>query len=437
MRIHTVTSLVALMAVAGTSFAATAQDGPSEDKVVSVYERYRPDFSAPGARSGSFLFFPTIDASAAYDSNIFAQRGPGEIDDLVFNLKPGFSLSSDWNNHALTFFANADVSWYVDNDRENFEDFNVGLTGRYDISRGTSFNYHASFADDHEDRGAPDDPGAPAQQTDFTRAIAGVGFVRDAALVSLAIDGQIERLEYDDTLQFDRTGGISADVINNDDRTRDRISGNVRLGYEIDENYEAFIRFSANRVEYDNSKADGGPQRNSDGYEIVAGAAFDITGKTQGEVFGGYVAQNYDSDTLAEDGDISDFTFGASLLWNPTGLTSIRGTASRTVTETIVGETVNGVIEPAASILGSLFDLQIEHELQRNVLLKGSATYTLQEFQGTAREDDLINASLGARYLFNRNLSLDASYQFSYRDTSERGLDFKRHIFMVGLVATW
>lgn len=427
MKMQTLTSMIALSLVAGMS--ASAQDGPADNQVMSVYERYRPDFSAPGARTGSFLFYPTIEAGVRTDSNIFAQRGPGEEDDFIFGLKPGFQLQSDWNNNSFSFYGNADIARYSDNDRENFEDFNIGAQGRIDVSRGTEITYGAQFSDLHEDRGSADNPGAPANQTFYQRYGANIGFKRDVSLISLAIDGSYMKMDFDDAPL------VGGGIFNNDDRDRERLEGKVRIGYEMDENYEAFVRVTGNVVNYDDSKEDGGPQRNSDGWEVVGGAAFDITGKTMGEFFGGYVVQNYDSDTL---GKLDDFTFGASLLWNPTGLTSVRGTVSRTVTETTLFD-VNSVGDdtPAAGILGTLFDLQVEHELQRNLLLKGAATYIKQNFENTVRDDDLIETQLSARYLMNRNFSLDASYQFKYRDTTAQGQDYKRHIFMVSLTAQW
>ncbi len=443
MKLYSTTSILALVMTAGISVSATAQDGAAADQVVSVYERTRDDYSAPGARTGSFLFYPTIEGGVNYTSNIYKTRDGrvvnsagtvttvGEIDDFIFQVKPGFNLTSDWTQNYFSFFANADIAKYADNGAEDYEDFNIGARGRIDVSRGTSINFGASYGDLHEDRGAPDNIGSAAEQTFYERFRANIGFVRDLSLVSLAINGNYLNLNYDDSAL------VGGGTLNNDDRDRERWEGSVRLGYEIDQYYETFIKLTANRVEYDDSTEDGGPQRNSDGWEIVAGAAFDITGTSQGEIFGGYVKQNYDSDTLAATGDVSDFTFGASLLWNPSGLTSVRGAVNRTVTETSVGQIVNGVNSPAAGILGTLSSLQVEHELQRNVLLKGTATYTYQDFKGTGRNDDLFNASLGARYLMNRNFAIDTTYTFDYRETTEANQDYKAHIFMVNLRSQW
>lgn len=435
MKIRTMTSLMALAVATGFSISAAAQEGAPEDQVVSVYERYRPDYSAPGARSGSFIFTPRIDAFSSYNTNIFSRRSgvtatsPGEVDDFIWQAKPGFALSSDWNRNFFQLYGDADIAIHTDNGSEDYEDFTIGAVGRVDMERGMAINYSVEFSDLHEERAAPDTQNTQAEQTDYTLFVAKLGFVRDQSILSLAVDGEYEKRNFDDVALF--AGG----VFNNDDRDREVYRGSVRVGYELDQYYEAFVRVSANRVEYDNSQEDGGPQRNSDGWEIVAGAAFDITGTSQGEIFGGYIKQTFDSDSLS---GIDDFTFGGSLLWNPSGLTSVRGSIIRSVTETaLFDENSAGLFTPASGVLDTLFSLQIEHELQRNVLLRGSASYTRSDYQNVVREDDIFNATLAATYLLNRNYRLEASYDFNFRDTTTQGFDFKRHIFMVGLKAAW
>ena len=99
---------------------------------------------------------------------------------------------------------------------------------------------------------------------------------------------------------------------------------------------------------------------------------------------------------------------------------------------------VSGLISEAASgILATAFNLQLEHELQRNVLLKATAGYINQDFESTTRTDNMFNASFGMRYLLNRTWSLNADYLFSYRDTNALRQDFKRHSLMLGLSASW
>ena len=426
------TIVLAALFMSGTALtpAAWGQDAAAEgDQVQSVYERSRPDYDAPGVRSGSFLFYPKATVEGSYRSNIYAQES-NVTDDFIVAVKPSFSLMSDWNSSFFSLDAKADIGRYLDNGTEDYEDYSVGMNGRKDISYGTDIHANASYNRGHEDRGAPDSPGASAEQVIYDVFTAGVGFKRDVSILSLAVDGEYTNRDFQDSA---RVGGGAP--INNDDRDRERFKGIVRVGYELSNGYEAFVRLTGDRVKYEDSKADGGPNRNSDGYEAVAGAAFDLTGKAKGEIYAGYMKRSYDSDTL---GDTDGVKFGASLLWNATGLTSFRAAVDRSIEEsTLSGDDGMGNTEFASGYVSTTVSLRAEHELRRNLLLSADAGYTKMNYQRIDRDDDVLKGSFGVKYLVTRNMNVNAGYNYSYRDSSVQGQDYSRPAFMVGLTGQW
>ncbi len=425
------TMILATMLLGSTALApaAFAQDAAAEgDEVKSVYDRARPDYDAPGIRSGSFLFYPAVGVEGKYNSNIYAQES-NVTDDFIAVVKPNFNLVSDWNSSYLAVSAKADIGRYLDNGGENYEDYGFAINGRKDLSYGTDFHGNVAYDQKHEDRGSPDAVGNAAEQTQLSVMTASVGFKRDVSILSFAVDAEYVKRDFDDVAL--NGGG----VLNNDDRDRDRRKGTMRVGYEMANGYEAFVRGSMDRIEYDNSKEDGGPQRNSDGYEAVAGAAFDFTGKAKGEFYVGYMKRAYDSDTLNNTDGIN---FGADLLWNATGLTSFRGTLKRSIEETTVGgNDSNGNFVNSSGIVATLVSGRVEHELRRNLLLNADVSYTRQNFELTTREDEIWGAKLGLKYLVSRNFNVNAGYGYDYRGTTEQGQDYERHSFMVGIKGQW
>lgn len=408
--------------------AAVAQD----DQVLSIYERHRPDYSALGVRSGGFLFHPEISAEGKFDSNIFADNA-NEVDDFIAIISPSFRLQSDTNNNSFSIFAGADIGKYSDNSNEDYEDFNVGASARIDISRGTNIFADLSFDEKHEDRGSPDESSQLAP-TIYSTLTAKAGFKRDEGLLSFAVDGSYAKSDYDDV---GTTGQVG--FLENDDRDRETLTGTVRLGYDLNEDYEAFVKFTAVKVDYDNSQLEGGPRRDNDGWDIVGGAAFDISGKSKGEFYVGYIKRDWDSATLAADGNVSDFTFGASLLWVG-DLTSLKLSVDRGVTETTAqpNDFVDQTDDPsAAGLLTTRFGARVEHELQRNLLLSADASFTKMDFVNTFRKDDVIDAGVGFKYLVNRTFSLNADYKYGERASDQPFSDYDRHSFMVSLTAQW
>ena len=118
---------VALALLASTILmpAVTAQDR-ADDNITSVYDRYREGYSAPGVRTGSFLFKPTLDAGLSFDSNIFATN-TDRVDDIAVIITPGFALTSDWNNNYLSITGDVEIAQFFDNGQESYEDFNLGI----------------------------------------------------------------------------------------------------------------------------------------------------------------------------------------------------------------------------------------------------------------------------------------------------------------------
>jgi len=420
---HVVTALL------GTTImipAVTAQS--SDEPIMAVYDRARPDYDAPGVRSGSFLFKPSVTGEGKFDSNIYASDG-NEVDDFIAIIKPSLKIDSDWNNNSFSLFADAAIAKYADNGSEDYEDINVGANGRIDITRGTNITTDLTYSDGHEDRGSADNIGSAAAPTNFSLLKAAVGFKRDEGLVSFALNGDYSKQD------FDNAALIGGGTLRNDDRDREIVNGSARLGYHVNDEYEAFVKFTGTKVTYTNKPDAGDARRDSDGYDIVGGTAFKLTGTAEGEVFVGYVKRDYDS---ANFGDISDFKFGASLLWTPTGLTSARIAVNRDVIETTLSSANSaGVVVSASGILSTLYSLDLQHELQRNLLLNAKGSYTKMDFTNTLRTDDLINVGLGVKYLMNRNFSVNATYTFDKRDTTDANQDYNRHSFILGLSAGW
>lgn len=77
----------------------------------------------------------------------------------------------------------------------------------------------------------------------------------------------------------------------------------------------------------------------------------------------------------------------------------------------------------------------MQHELLRNVLLNGTVDYTRDDFQGTSRTDNVYGAGVGVSYLLNRNLTLDANYRFTKRDSDDDTAEFDRNIVLFGITA--
>ena len=223
------------------------------------------------------------------------------------------------------------------------------------------------------------------------------------------VGGSVNRLDYNE------------EDLNEDRRDLIDLTGDLRIGYKVSPRFNLFVQGDYTIVRYDN---DAGVDRDSQGFGFSVGTDIDITGILFGEARVGYIRREYDDDTLDS---VSGPGGAAKLTWNVTGLTSL------------IFEAGGGIVETtqfgASANLQSNLSGEVQHELLRNLILTGRLSFTRDDFQGIDRTDHTYRARVGARYLLNRNLSLDAGYEFATRDSDVNGGDYDRHLVRLGVTA--
>lgn len=402
-------SVLALALVLDAGPATPAIKLP-EDKAVT--DRPRPAFDPLGARVGAFLINPRIEIIEAYNNNIFAEES-GEVNDLITVVHPSLTVKSETSLHFVRFNAGARIGRYADRSTEDFEDFDISADGRIDVLRGSQIFGSLQYRAMHEDRSSVDDANGK-EPVQFSTTSMSLGGSHEFNRLSLHLDGRAKNLDFDDAATDD---GVA---INQDDRDRSIYRLSLRTAYELTPEYEGFIRTSYNIRDYDAAVDDDGLNRDSNGYEIAAGATADFSGVTFGEVSIGYLSQKYDDTQLDK---IGGFTFGALVTWNPSSLTTVKGWSKRLVKET----TQIGV----SGVLQSEFGISIDHELLRQLIVHAELSFTSQEYRGSTREDDLTSAVLSAKYMLNRNYYVGAEYRFSQRDSTTDTSDYDQSVFSV------
>lgn len=395
-------------AMVGSSIAVAQQAGPTPSPNVTVLQRARPQFDPLGIRAGGFLIFPSLSVTGQYDSNVFAREKKVE-DDFGLVVRPQVNVASQWSRHALNFNAFGEFGLYNEFDENNYGDFGGSVNGRLDITRNDVVNGSLSVARLHQTRDDPEDIGV-GDVIKYVTGSARLSYRKDFNLIFGVIGAQVIRYDY-----------IEEDT-REDVRDRYQYGVDLRLGYKVSPRFDVFVEGDYTIVDYDRNRNLGGFEQNSRGWSITVGTGIDFTGLLFGEARVGYIRRDYD------DGDLDDIQGpGAyvNLTWNITTLTSLVFDASTAIVET----TQFG----ASGNFQSTAGVEVQHELLRNLILIGRLGYQRDDFQGIDRTDNTVRARATARYLLNRNLSLDVGYEFATRDSDVRGADYDRHLVRVGL----
>ena len=382
---------------------ASRQDAPSPGK---------PDLEKSSGASNRLNL--SVSAGVEYNDNIFATRND-EVDDILVSLKPSANYSLGDRNNRLTLSGSGELGRYLDNSIEDYNDWQVGINARSRLSPDVTLVAGGDYRWDHENRASPEAVNG-IEPTQYERAYGFAGLLVDTKPITARFVAMVNKFDFDDVNTL--TG-----IINNDDRDRTQYEFGVRAGYALNRQSEIFVQGAYDKRNYDQTIDDFGYYRYSDGFTIAVGAKHRLTNRLSGELFVGYLQQDYRDARFT---DISTIDFGAVVDWvGPAGL-SASFRVDRSVEETTL---------PGAS---SYIHTSGSFSLTAHPNPRTSAGLGLRgshyDYRGVDRAESVLSANLWARYYLTRNLFVGTEYTLAERSSNAAGFDYdqNRFLFQIG-----
>lgn len=390
------------------------QDVFEDTRGVPVTERPRPDYDPLGIRAGAFLILPELALGLEYNDNVYATKD-NEESDLITVIAPKVDFRSDWTRHAITGSVGLRGGIYGSNSDENYFDAFALLNTRLDVLQESFLDTRLGVLRQHEERGDPNFPITFKEPVVYYRSFASARYSHGLGRLSLRTGAGLNNYNYQSVELTDGT------TFSQDLRDYNRYDLNARLAYELLPNVQPFIEGQYELRRYAKSEA----LRDSDGFRFGLGAGFDLGGVTTGEIFGGYLHQNY-----KDRENQSSFWGGLSLLWNPTLLTSVQARVVNTIQETTQAE--------ASGINTVALGLRLDHELLRNLLVGAFIDYTYDDYIGASVKDNYVTVGPRLAYLWNRNFKAEFEYAYIRKSGDEIYQDnYTQNRFMVSISASF
>ena len=389
--------------------------GQEVDPNVPVQDRPRPDYDPLGIRRGSFFFFPSIDTSVSYDSNVNAVQNNVQ-DDVIFGVTPRLDVKTGWSRHQLAASTYLDAAKYLDQDQNDFVDYGVGLSGRYDVGSSGAFRGKAGYDHQHESK---DDPNrisvGQADVVEYDVYSAGAGYTQKFNRISLAGDLTYSNYVWDSF----NAGGVT---ISQSYRNRQEYGGRARATYALSPRIGLFTQGTYLYYDYANPSP-GGAEQDSQKYGISVGTSVDFTSILFGEASIGFIRQEYKGDQFDNQNGLSA---DVGITWNVTTLSTLEFVAARDFLPSSTGGTSR--LETDVGLIG-------HHELLRNLILNATIAYQNEDYKQSPLNKDIYQAGFGADYLITRNFVAGAEYTYKNQDSSASGGDYDKHIVMLRLKA--
>lgn len=366
---------------------------PTSIKDTPVLDRARPYYDPPGIAYGDFLIFAQAGLSETYNDNLFATHS-GQVADERTTLTPDLLFKSRWARNLLQLDLHGDIERYFDRPDEAVNDGGVSLTGRYDGQDFPTFSGTGEFNHATEPRSSTLSPRDVVKPIQFDQAHVQAKLAKDIQRLKLSLTTDL----YQTTFQNGRTpqGAVVPETIY--DTQEAYLDGSA--AYVITPDLAVVAHVIGNDRHFLNTYIPTGSlvplNRDSSGVEATMGVNLSLTHLIRAEALVGYLDQSYQDSRVYR--PVTGPSTHVKVVYLPTGLTTVSFTIDRKV---------NDAQDPvASSFLSTASQLQVDHELYRNIILSGSVKYEQDKYSGISRQDTIWDGQASVSYLLDRHFSL-------------------------------
>ncbi|TYO65217.1 outer membrane beta-barrel protein [Bradyrhizobium hipponense] len=384
-------------------------------------------FGAVGDYAGSFLIKGGLELSAGYDTNPARLNKP--VGSPAYVVAPDLLVVSDWERHALVADLRGSFSGYTNNMPATIDgfaspspvevdrpDFTGHVDGRFDVDRDLKLTSQFRL------RLATDNPGSPNVQAGLQKfpvyATYGgtFGFDQTFNRFQVAAGATVDRTAYTNSKLTDGT------TSSNDDRDFNQYGGVGRFSYELKPGLKPFVEIQGYSRVHDQPADRNGYFRDSSGGYGKVGSSFEFSRILTGEVSVGYSARNYVDPRLSQ---LAGFLTSGSLIWNASGLTTVKF-----FTDTQIAETT---VPGSSGVLVRTYAAEVDHDFRRWLTAVGKFTYGTLDYQGQNRNDKTYSLEGNLIYKLNRNLWIKGMLRHDILDSNQPGSSSQGTVVMVGV----
>lgn len=363
--------------------------GYGQEPGVTVASRLRPAYDPLGVRLNAFTLQSQLTEGIGYNSNAAGlSHSPGSF---FLNTAPSLTLNSDWSRNQLGAAITLDDRRYFDAPAQNYTDWTATIGGGYTIGRhDLIIGYsHLSLHEDPSQIGSVPSTTPIPYNVDDLRA----SYTFEQGRLSFTPAFDVQRYQFGDSTMFGVSQSQSA-------QNRIVLTGGVETRYALsDQRSLVFVVQGIDSQFTDEPPSQ--PTNSSKSFLALGGIDYQASGVWRYRLLLGVETRIFDSSRYStHTAPIAE----GSVIWTPTGLTTVTGVLSRTIED------------PASAGTGAYTytraTLVVDHEYLRNVLLQGRFGFEAAEYLNGGGTQTNVKLGAGVKWLLNRNvrLSLDYSY---------------------------
>jgi hypothetical protein len=364
--------------------------GYEREPGVTVASRLRPAYDPLGVRLGAFTLQPQLTEGIGYTSNAAGlSHSPGSF---FLNTAPSLTLNSDWSRDRLGAAFTLDDRRYFDAPAQNYTDWTATIGGGYTIGRhDLTVGYSHLLL--HEE---PSQIGSVPSTTPIPYSVDDLrgSYTFEQGRFSFTPTFDVQRYQFGDSTTFGASQSQNS-------QNRVVLTGGLETNYALsDQRSLVFVvqgidsRFT--------EEPPGQPTNSAKSFLALGGIDYQTNGVWRYRLLLGVETRIFDSSRYStHTAPIAE----GSVIWTPTGLTTVTGALSRTI-EDPASSGAGAYTYTRAALVG-------DHEYLRNVLLQGRVGFQAAEYLNGGGTQTNFTVGAGVKWLLNRNVQLSLDYSYT------------------------
>ena len=383
----------------GTYFP-TGNFGYDQDLGVTVQSRARPEYEPLGIQLGGFTIRPEL-AQSLFDNSNVNGSSAGNSASWGSQTNGSVTGASDWGRNSLDASIGFDHYKYFAPPGESYTNWNIGIGGGYTIgdSELLASYSHSSFNQLGTTIGMASSDTPALDTTDTGELSYTFNFGRFAVTPILDLSAY----------RFGpvTTGGVEQVQSQYD---RDVVAGGVVTRYALTGAAGLLVVTRGTTSDYINTPA-GQLSNNSTSAEVLAGLDYEAKSVWRYSLL---VGVEYTAFAAAQYGSYTGPIVSADVVYTPTGVLTITGTATRSLEDTDTTGNSGFVLSEA--------NLVVDYELLRNVLLEGRGGFQYATYiQGGSQSNETVGG--GVTWLINRNVQLSVNDDYTNQSSASSAVN--------------
>lgn len=363
-------------------------------------------FRSEPIKLNSFLIVPVIDVETDFVDNVFISDA-FDVDDVVMSVTPRLFLRDSREDRNIFLNLSGGYETYLEDTRPDRAVFEANGAARFGVGTRTRTFLGGSFqSNDTQGFSVVGEENQAGQPLNLKSGGVRAGIEQDFGPISLAFEGDYRAVNY--------SGGVVIEEIEFESGFRDfeTLSGTARLTYGLSPRQGVYLQGKARKIDFDDIENElelplvSGANFSSEDLSLQVGYKREITRLLNLDISAGYITRNYQSPEFE---NINSLAFRASLLWDPTRLTTVRLQGSREL-DTSNDPSLTGRLRTTASVT-------VSHELRRNMVLDGNVRISDIESVGGDSIGQQFGTYASLSYYLNRDWSLRLRGEYLDRDT--------------------